>query len=116
MIRRLRLTSSMSSIAVLGIAIVVLLSGGGAAQAAARVTKSVSGPLVAGAAPVTGVAALRAQPSGLATLTWDPAADNTLTVDLAPTGLSPANPGAYHSDPYPAELALEAASSREQVC
>jgi hypothetical protein len=105
MIRRLRLASALSSAAVLSIALVVFLSGCGTALAAtARVARSAYGPLLAGAAPVKGIAALRAQPNGLATLTWDPTADNTLTVDLAPSGLSPANPGAYHSDPYPAEL------------
>lgn len=106
MIRRLRMIPGISSVAVLSIAIVVLLSGcGGLAKAApSHVTKSAFGPLVAGVAPVNGVAALRPQPMGQATLTWDPTTNNTLTVALSATGLAPANPGAYHSDPYPATL------------
>ncbi len=95
----------MSSVAILSIAIVVLLSGAGAARAVTlHVTKGAAVPLVSGASPVSGVAGLKPQPMGQATITWNPTSDNTLTVDLAPTGLSPANPGAYHSDPYAATL------------
>src|SRR5690348_8474998 len=105
MIRRLRLTPGMSSVTILSIALVVLLSGCGAAGAASsRVTKSAAGPLISDTSTVNGVAGLRPQPMGLATITWTPTSDNTLTVDLAPTGLAPANPGAYHSDPYAATL------------
>src|SRR5579862_2711364 len=105
MMRRVHLTPSISSVVVLSVAIVLLLSGyGGAAQAASRSTRDVSGPLVAGAPLIKGVAGLRAQPNGEANLTWDPANANTLTVTLSPTGLAPNTPDAYHSDPYPATL------------
>jgi hypothetical protein len=104
MIRRLRLTAGMSSVAALSIAVVVTLSGGAARAATSHVTKNVSGPSISRVAPVNGIAALRAQPMGQANLTWDPTSANTLTVTLSATGLVPANPGAYHSGPYAATL------------
>lgn len=91
---------------VLGVAIIVLLSGcGGAAKANAL-------PLTQGAPAQTpsprptavGVAPLLPQPLGPATLTWDPTNGNTLTVDLSVTGLAPASPASYASKPYPAEI------------
>ncbi len=104
MIRNLRLTPSIGSVALLGIAIVFLFSGAGVAEAAAaHMTRSAAGPLVSGAAPAKGVAGLRPQPMGQATITWDPTSGNTLTVDISATGLSPAS-SSYHSDPYPATL------------
>src|SRR5262245_19378876 len=105
MLHRLRLTSGFSSVVALSITIVVLLGGcSGAAQADTLHLARGAAPAATGTPGAHGIAPLKPQPSGTATLTWDPSHDNTLTVTLAPTGLAPMSPSSYHSDPYPATL------------
>jgi hypothetical protein len=106
MLHRLRLTSSIGTVIALGLAIVVLLSGcGGAAKAnAAPLTQRAPAQTPSATPTAVGVAPLLPQPLGPATLTWDPANGNTLTVNLSVTGLAPASPGSYASTSYPAEI------------
>ena len=106
MLHRLRLTSSIGTSIVLGVAIIVLLSGcGGAAKAnALPLTQGVPAQTPSPTPTAVGVAPLLPQPLGPATLTWDPTNGNTLTVNLSVTGLAPASPANYASAPYPAEI------------
>jgi hypothetical protein len=106
MLHRLRLTSSIGTSIVLGVAIIVLLSGcGGAAKAnALPLTQGAPAQTPSPTPTAVGVAPLLPQPLGPVTLTWDPATGNTLTVNLSVTGLAPASPASYASAPYPAEI------------
>lgn len=110
MMHRSRLTRSVGSAAILGIAIALFLSGcGGTASGAALQ------PTASATPTAQGVAALLPQPNGSAELTWNPANDNTLTVALSLAGLAPANPSSYHSDPYPATLGTGNCQERGKV-
>lgn len=104
MLHKFRFLSSISGV-VLGAAIVVLLSGcDGQAQAnALRLTKA-DQPTSPTPPAAVAVAALVPQPVGSANLTWDPATNNTLTVDVSLMGLAPADPASYNSADYPAEI------------
>ena len=99
----MRLPSSIGVVVVLSVVLVVVLSGCGSA-ANADSLHSAAGLASSGQPTIAGIAPLRADPNGPVTLTWDPSKDNTLVVNLAPTGLSPANPSSYKSAPYPATL------------
>ncbi len=107
MFHRLRLTSSIGAVLVFGVAIIVLLSGcGGAAKTnASPLLQRAPAQTPSPTPTAVGVAPLLPQPMGPATLTWDPTAGNTLTVNLSMTGLAPASPASYTSAPYPAEIA-----------
>lgn len=105
MVHRLRLTRSYGSFALLGVVIVFLLSACSTAKGAAQQPTATAPAATATVAPTAvGYALLKPQPSGEADLTWDPATDNTLTVDLAVAGLAPANAAAYKSAAYPVTI------------
>jgi hypothetical protein len=107
MLHRMRCTPTITNVAFLGIALVLLLSGCGGAARTNLLPLARHAPAQTPSATPTalGVAALLPQPNGPADLTWDPTADNTLTVTLSLTGLAPANPASYPNTPYPAEIA-----------
>jgi type 1 fimbria pilin len=105
MVRRLRrLMHSYSSFALLGVALVFLLSGCAGAARGATLQPTATAPAATPAPAAVGYALLMPQPSGEADLTWDPATDNTLTVNLAVMGLAPADPANYQSAPYPVTI------------
>jgi len=106
MVHRLRFSPGISGVVFFGAAIVFLLSGcGGAAKVAAlHPAKSAPTPTASGTPTVMGYALLLPEPTGTATLTWDPANADTLTVDLSMAGLAPASPGSYASAAYLATI------------
>ncbi len=109
MMRTSRLTHSVGSVALLGVAIVLFLSGcGGTAQ-------SVAFQPGATVPSVMGIALMTPQPSGSADLTWDPTNNDTLTVALSVTGLAPRNPSSYPSAPYPATLGMGSCKTQGAV-
>jgi hypothetical protein len=110
MFHRLRLTRRYRSFAFLAAAIVLFLSGCGAAAEGAVLQQK-----GAAAGPTSGVALLAPQPSGTAELTWDPATDNTLTVAVNVLGLVPANEGGMKVAAYPASLNMGSCTQRGNV-
>ncbi len=105
MVHRLRLTRSYGSLALLGVVSVFLLSACATAKGA-TLQPTATAPAATGTVTPTaiGYALLKPQPSGQADLTWDPAMNDTLTVDLAVAGLAPANAAAYKSAAYPVTI------------
>src|SRR5690242_9961973 len=103
MLHRMRLPASISVVVVLSVVLVIVLGGCGS-TANANALSSTSGLAASGAPTIAGIAPLRSQPNGPVDLTWDPGNDNTLVVNLAPSGLSPMSSSSYKSVPYPATL------------
>ncbi len=104
MVHQSRLTQSFGGLAILGVALLVLLSGCGGVAKGAALQPTPTAPAGSATPTAVGYALLLPQPGGPATLTWDPSHSNTLTVSLSLTGLSPASPGSYPSAAYPAAI------------
>lgn len=104
MIHQSRLTRSSSGLAILGVALIFLLSGCGGVAKGAALQPTPTAPAASATPSAVGYVVLLPQPSGSADLTWDPDHNNTLTVSVALTGLSPASPSSYPSAAYPATI------------
>ena len=116
-LHQLHLISYQSRLAALSIALLFFLSGCGAvAQGAAlQPTNTPSAPATSNTLTAIGYAVLAPQPSGTATLTWNPGGNHALTVTLAVLGLAPAHPGSYQSAPYPAVIGTGTCQQRGNV-
>jgi CHRD domain len=101
MIHHVHLTRSLGSVAVLGVAIIVFLSGCGTSAKGAGLQSATGATEIPSA---IGVAGLHPQPSGQAELTWDPTTNNTLTTSLTVIGLSPTTQGGFPTAAYPGEI------------
>ncbi|HEU5198317.1 MAG TPA: CHRD domain-containing protein [Ktedonobacterales bacterium] len=104
MVHQSRLIQSPSGLAILGVALLFLLSGCGGVAKGAALQPTPTAPAASATPSAVGYALLLPQPGGPATLTWDPSHSNTLTTSLSLTGLSPASPGSYQSAAYPAAI------------
>src|SRR5690242_10506976 len=104
MVHQSRLTRSSSGLAILGVALIFLLSACGGVAKGAALQPTNTAPAASATPSAVGYALLLPQPGGPATLTWDPGHSNTLTVSLSLTGLSPATPGSYKVAAYPAAI------------
>lgn len=101
MIHHFHLTHSPGRVAVIGVAIIVFLSGCGSAAKGASLQSAAAATETPTA---VGIAALHAQPAGQAELTWDPTTDNTLTATLNVVGLAPTTQGGFATAAYPGEI------------
>lgn len=117
MLHQLHLISYQNRLTALSVALLFFLSGcGGVAQGAAlQPTSTPSAPAATNTPTAIGYAVLAPQPSGTATLTWDPAGNHALTVTLAVIGLAPAHPSSYQSAPYPAVIGMGTCQQRGSV-